>query len=88
MRNNHRPTNEEIRDYLQTARYYAAQRAVQGAVSEILAAAITTDDETAAQVMTGLAEHLARRLSETEMEEVKARAVEIAQAAPTEGDDR
>jgi hypothetical protein len=81
-------TNTQVREYLQTARYHAAQRALEGAVSEILAAAIVCDDETAAQVMTGLAEHLARRFDADTMEEVKARAVEIAQAAPTEGDDR
>jgi len=78
----------EVRDYLDQARIRAAHQARQDAVSEIIAAAIVCDDDTAAEVMTGLAEYLARGFTLDEMDEVKAHAVELAQAAPTEGDDR
>ena len=81
------PTHE-MRGFLQAARNVAAFQARQDAVSEILAAAIVCDDDTAAEVMTGLAEHLARGFSDYTMDNVKARAVEIAYAAPTEGDNR
>lgn len=49
----------------------------QQAVSEVLAAAIVCDDETAAGVLCGVAEHLARGFTPDEMSETKAHAVTL-----------
>lgn len=81
-------TQEELNGRVWAARHNAARDSRKDAVSEILAAAITTDDETAAEVMTGLAEHLARGFTVHEMDKVKAHAVEIALAKSTGRNDR
>ena len=47
------------------------------AVSEVLAAAIICNDETAADVIAGVAEHLARGFTPEEMNEAKAHAVAL-----------
>lgn len=47
------------------------------AVGEVLAAAIMCNDDTAAEVMTSVAEHLARGFTTEQMDETKAHAVAL-----------
>lgn len=49
----------------------------QHAVGEVLAAAIMCNDDAAAAVMCGVAEHLACELTPDEMEECKAHAITL-----------
>ena len=74
-------TDAQLREYLQAVHNNAAHQTRQDAVTEVLAAAIVCDDETATEVMTGLAEYLGHDYSDYTMNKLRKRAANIAQAA-------